>query len=111
MTMGKDLKTLKNIFSAILRGEVLLRLHFDRFLPHIIYLFFLMWLSIYLSLMMDTTMLEVRKTRETVESMRIFHAQKTNELAEYGSISKIQEMLKQSCSEVGMPQKPADRLE
>ncbi|MGN1211780.1 MAG: FtsL-like putative cell division protein [Candidatus Cryptobacteroides sp.] len=109
--MGRFLKTFKNIMSAILSGELLLRMHFDRFLPHILYLFFLMWLSIYANLMMDSTMVKVQKTKEIVESMRIYHAQKTNELAEYGSISKIQDMLIKSGSDVGMPDKPADRLE
>ena len=58
----KDLwKTLKNIVSAVLVGELLLRLNIIRYFPHFAYLFLLFWLSIWASLATDTTLNKVEQ--------------------------------------------------
>ena len=88
----------KNGFVAILHGELLLRMRFDKYFPHIIYTFFLLWMMIWLSMKIENTMVKVEKNKTTLNDMKIYHAQKTVEVLE-----KIG-------SDVELPVKPADRI-
>ena len=92
---------LKNAFFAAIRGEFLLRLHVSKYFIHIIYTFFLFWVSIWLSLKIEKTLTKVEEN---------YHAQKTVELAGMGRMSKIEDMLKDKGSALGVPQKPADKI-
>lgn len=103
-------KTFRNLFSAISRGELLLRLRADKYLIHIGYLFLTVWLSLFISLKIDETMVRLENTRRRLEDVKIYHAQKTCELAEYDRLSKVQQLLEQSGSKVALPQKQAERL-
>lgn len=103
-------KTAKNVFLAIVRGELLLRMRADKFLLHIAYLFFIVWISMFINLKIDGTMVRLENNRRTLEDLRIYHAQKTCELAGYDRFSKVQELLEKSGSKVGLPMKPAENL-
>ena len=87
---------LKNAFLAMIKGEFLLRLHVSKYFIHIIYTFFLFWVSIWLSL--------------KIQDIEIYHAQKTVELAGMGRMSKIEDMLREKGSTLSIPEKPADRI-
>ncbi|HBH08254.1 MAG TPA: hypothetical protein DDX40_02475 [Rikenellaceae bacterium] len=101
---------LKNAALATLKGELLLRLHVSRYFIHIIYTFFLFWVSIWLSLRIEKTMTHVEENRKALMDVEIYHAQKTVELESLSKMSTVQEMLKASGSKLTMPEKPADRL-
>ena len=108
----KDLwKTLKNIVSAVLVGELLLRLNIIRYLPHFAYLFLLFWLSIWASLATDTTLNKVERNKKNIHNLEIEHAQKTYELVSLSRRSTVEEMLANMGSQLREPEKPAVRLE
>ena len=101
---------LKNAALATLKGELLLRLHVSRYFIHIIYTFFLFWVSIWLSLRIEKTMTHVEENRKALADVEIYHAQKTVELASLSKMSRIRAMLEESGSKLTMPEKPADRI-
>ncbi|MBQ6287040.1 MAG: hypothetical protein IJK73_05215 [Bacteroidales bacterium] len=101
---------LKNAFFAMLKGEFLLRLNISKYFIHIIYTFFLFWVSIWLSLKIEKTMTRVEENRKALQDMEIYHAQKTVELVSLGRMSKVEKMLQDQGSTLAMPTKPADRI-
>jgi len=101
---------LKGAFKAAIKGEFLLRLKVSKYFIHIIYTFFLFWASIWLSLKIEKTMTRVEDNRAILQDIEIYHAQKTVELASMGRMSKVEEMLRESGSTLGMPEKPADKI-
>ncbi len=102
---------LRNAVLATLKGELLLRLHVSRYFIHIIYTFFLFWVSIWLSLKIEKTLTRVEDNRKALADIEIYHAQKTVELAGLSKMSTVQTMLEESGSKLTMPEKPADRLD
>lgn len=96
---------------AILKGELLLRMRLDKYFIHIAYTFFLIWLIIMSSMMVQNTLAQVEKNRAKVNDLKIFHAQKTVKLVGLGRLNTVEDLLKEQGSEVGLPEKPADRLE
>lgn len=101
---------LKNAFLATIKGEFLLRLHVNKYFIHIIYTFFLFWVSIWLSLKIEKTLTRVEENRKSLQDIEIYHAQKTVELAGMGRMSKIEDLLRDKGSELTIPEKPADRI-
>jgi len=101
---------LKNAFLATIKGEFLLRLHVSKYFIHIIYTFFLFFISIWLSLKIEKTLTKVEENRKVLEDMEIYHAQKTVELVSLGRMTTVQEMLGKTGSEVGMPDEPPTRI-
>jgi len=96
---------------AILKGELLLRMRLDKYFIHIAYTFFLIWLIIMSSMMVQNTLAQVEKNRAKVNDLKIFHAQKTVKLVGLGRLNTVEDLLREQGSEVGLPEKPADRLE
>ena len=92
---------------AIWKGELVLRLRADKLFIHILYLFLIIGLSIYVSLMVDKTLTKVEKNKEVIKNLEVVHAQKTGELVKLHSISTTLKGLKDLDSQVGMPEKPA----
>ncbi len=103
-------KTILNVLGATMRGELLLRLRVDRLLIYIVYFFVVACLTIFVYLRIDSTMVRMEKNKETLEVLQIEHAQKTLELARFNRMSTVEEMLRESGSDVAMPQKPARRI-
>ena len=101
---------LKNAFLAAIKGEFLLRLHISKYFIHIIYTFFLFWVSIWLSIKIEKTLTKVEDNRKVLQDTEIYHAQKTVELVGMGKMSKVEEMLKEKGSALAIPTKPADRI-
>ena len=109
--MKKVLVAIKNVVMAILKGELLLRMRLDKYFIHIAYTFFLIWLIILSSMMVQNTLAQVEKNRVKVNDLKIFHAQKTVKLVGLGRLNTVEDLLKEQGSEVGLPEKPADRLD
>ena len=103
--------TMKNAVVAILRGDLILRLRADKLFPFILWTFLLAWLSIWLSFKAECTMLKVEKNMKTIDTLKIYKAQRTSELVSLDRIGKLEEMLKANNSKVTIPENPADKLE
>lgn len=93
---------------SIISGDILLRMRVDRLFPYILYAFVLGWLSIWMSYRMEQTMIIVERNRKELESLKIYHAQKTCEYVGFDRISTIETMLEDKGSEIKAPEKPAD---
>lgn len=101
---------LRNSIGAIMQGEFLIRLRFDRYFLHIIYLFFLAVVSIWIKLEIDHTMVRLEESKKELEDYKIYYAQKTCELVELDRLSTVEEMLARKGSRLTIPEKPADRI-
>ena len=100
--------SVKSIVKSIISGDILLRLRVDKLFPYILYAFALGWISIFLSYKMEQTLTVVEKNKAELETLRIYHAQKTCEYVGLDRISTIEDMLRSAGSEVKAPEKPAD---
>jgi len=100
-------KVLMNSFWAILKGEFLMRVHVNRYFIHIIYTFFLFWMSIWLSMRIEDTFTKVEDNKRILNNLEIYHAQKTVELVSLNRLTTIQKLLEQDSSKVTIPEKPA----
>lgn len=98
----------KSIVGSIISGDILLLLRVDKLFPYILYAFALGWVSIFMSYKMEQTLGVVEKNRTELETLKIYHAQKTCEYVGLDRISTIELMLKDAGSEVKAPEKPAD---
>lgn len=101
---------IKNSFTAILKGEFLLRLNIGRYFVHIVYTFFLFAMVIWLSLMIETSMAKVEKNKAILRELEIQHSQKTFEVVKLSRRSEVESELKRMGSNIGEPQKPATVL-
>lgn len=111
---GEKIKDMGNSarswFRSIISGDILLRMRVDRLFPYILYAFVLGWLSIWMSYKMEQTMSLAERNRKELETMKIYHAQKTCEYVGLDRISTIERMLEEKGSEIKAPEKPADIL-
>jgi len=102
---------LKNSFTAVLRGEFLLRLNVGRYFIHIIYTFVLFGIAIWVSLMIDTALTKVEKNKATIREMEILYSQKAFDVAELGRRGTVAKMLEQMGSPIKQAEKPAMTVE
>lgn len=101
-------KTIANIVKETMNGDILLRL--DRIFIHIVYLFAVVWLSIFISLKIEETLRTVEKNNTILEGLKIEHAQKTGKLAEFDRVSTVNSLLEKMGSDVTFPEKPATHI-
>ncbi len=106
--MGEKTDAFKDILKSIISGDILLKMRVDKLFPYILYAFFLGWLSILMSYSMEQTMSLAEKNRKELETLRIYHAQKTCEYVGLDRISTVEAMLTGKGSEIKAPEKPAD---
>lgn len=85
---------LGNSFKAILKGEFLLRLNIGQYFGHIVYIFFLLAMAIWISLMIDSTMIKVEKNTQTIKELEIEHNQKTFDVMSLSRRGAVEDMLK-----------------
>ena len=95
---------------AIGYGDILLRLRVDKLLPYILYAFVLAMISIFMSYKAEQTMLRMERNKSNLETLRIYHGQKTCDLVSLDRISTIETMLEELGSNLKPPQKPADKI-
>ena len=100
----------KNSFIAVLKGEFLLRLNIGQYFVHIVFTFLLFGITIWLSLMIETTMAKVERNKATLKELEIVHNAKTFEVVSLSRRSTVQEMLESMGSEVAQPTEPATTL-
>ncbi len=98
----------KSWLKSIISGDILLRMRVDRLFPYILYAFVLGWMSIWMSYKMEQTMIETERNSKELETLKIYHAQKTCEYVGLDRISTVEKMLLDKGSEVKAPEKPAD---
>lgn len=108
--MKKFWDILRNGVNAMVHGELLLRLHVDRYFIHILYTFLLLWLVILLDMRVEKTMATVERNKATLSEMKIYHAQKTVQMVSLNRISTVQQMLEEKGSDVTLPEKPAYKI-
>ncbi len=106
--MRKALEIINNSVWAILHGEFLLRLRIDKFFPHILWTFLLFWGMILSGMMVQKTLVKVEKNKSVLSEMKIYHAQKTVQIARLGRLSTVEQLLEDNGSDVTLPEKPAD---
>lgn len=103
----KKAPALKRIFQAFVRGELLISLHLDKYFMHIIYTFFLVWFSIWLSLKVESTLVKVEEGKKALTDIKIYHTQKAVELESLNRLSTMERLLEQSGSPLVLPDQPA----
>ena len=101
---------LKEVLKAIGHGDILLRLRVDKFFPHILYAFVLSMVSIFLSYKAEQTMVIREKNKDTIETLRIYCAQKTSDIVSLNRSSTVETMLEDLGSDLRQPEKPAYRI-
>ena len=101
------LRKLRQGLKSLRNGEFLLRVGADKFYMHIMYLFLLMWLSIFLSLKVDKTLSRVGDYKAAIEELRIYHSQKEAQLVKLHSASAAEKRLREMGSPVSIPKEPA----
>ena len=101
------IETLKSIG----RGDILIRMQVHRLFPYILYMFFIAWVSIWLSYKVEKTMYRVEVNKKTIENLKIDNANKTCEIVSLTRISTVESMLEAAGSDVKAPEKPADRIQ
>ena len=84
---------MKNSVQAIIKGQFLMRLGFNKFFIHIIYTFFLFWVSIWLSLQIEKTLTKVEENQKRLDDMEIYHAQKVVELVGLNRLTTVRNLL------------------
>ena len=109
--MGKLKDTgsmVKNVAKSIISGDILVRMRLHKGFPYIIYFFALGWLSIWISFKAEQAMVQVERNKRELETLKIYHAQKTCEFVGLDRLSTIEQLLIENNSEVKAPEKPAD---
>ncbi len=103
----KQSSALRRTFRALGRGELLMSLHLDKYFLHIIYTFLLAWLSIWLSLKVDNTLVKVQRGKQALTDIKIYYTQKAVELESLNRLSTMEKMLEESGSPLVLPEQPA----
>ena len=98
---------LANSLGAMLRGEFLLRLNIGKYFIHIVYAFFLFAMVIWISLMIESTMTKVERSKAELREIEIVHTQKVFDLVSLSKRSSVRELLEQKGSKVTEPTEPA----
>lgn len=100
----------RNSFTAILKGEFLLRLNVGRYFIHILYTFLLLGIIIWVSLMTESTMAKVEQNKQTIKELEIINSARKYEVVSLSKRSSVQENLRLMGSGVQEPKKPATVL-
>jgi len=109
--LGDYIRGTWNSIKAMWNGTFLMQIRVDRFFMHIFYTFLLFWLAILVGMMVDKTMVKVEKNKDTLNDLKIYHAQKTVQVERLNSISKIVTLLGEKGSVLEIPEQPATKIE
>ena len=102
---------LRNGFSAVITGNLLLRLNAGKYFMHIAYTFVLFWILIFESLMAENALSKVEKNKARIKEMEIVYADNTLEVASMSRRSEIEKRLEAMGSKVREPEKQAIEIE
>lgn len=101
---------LGNLVKAIAKGELMLRLNIGQYFIHVIWMFFLITMFIWFNLGVDNTLAEVEKNKLTLKELQTQNSALEFKLKSIVRRSTLEEMLRQSGSEVQEPENAAVRL-
>ena len=104
------LKEIIETMKSIGRGDILIKMQVHRLFPYILYMFFIAWVSIWLSYKVEKAMYRVETNKKIIENLKIDNANKTCEIVSLTRISTVESMLEEAGSAVKAPEKPADRI-
>ena len=104
-------RNIRNFGQALGKGDLLLSIGAHKYYMHILYVFVLAWISILLSLKVDGTLTKVEENKVALRDLEIYHAEKEAELVRLHSASTAAKRLKQLGSDVGLPEKPAIKID
>ena len=96
---------------AIKRGDFMNTMNLGQYFIHIIWTFFLFFMSIWLSLQVEKTLTKVEAGKKELANVEIYHAQKVVELAGLNRMTTVRDLLEEKGSKVGLPEKPAARIQ
>ena len=96
---------------AIKRCDFMNSMNLGQYFIHIIWTFFLFFLSIWLSLQVEKTLTKVEAGKKELANVEIYHAQKVVELAGLNRMTTVRDLLEEKGSKVGLPEKPAARIQ
>lgn len=108
---GNWWNTVKDVLTAMVKGDLLLRLRLERFFMHIAFVFLLLWASILIGLGVESSLVEVEKNAKILSDMKIYHAQKTVQLVSLDRLSVVEDLLEKNGSDLAIPESPADRID
>ena len=101
---------LGNLVKAIAKGELMLSLNIGQYFIHVIWMFFLITMFIWFNLGVDNTLAEVEKNKLTLKELQTQNSALEFRLKSIVRRSTLEEMLRQSGSEVQEPENAAVRL-
>lgn len=102
---------LRNGFSAIITGNLLLRLNAGRYFIHIAYTFFLFAVLIFESLVAENALSKVEKNKARIKEMEIVYSDKTFAVASMSRRSEVEKRLEAMRSKVKEPEKQAIEID
>lgn len=102
---------IKNSIVAIFKGEFILRLGIGKYFFHIVYVFLLLSLTIWLSLMMDSSMNKVENNKAEIHKLETIYTMRKYELEQCNDRRIVRERLEALGSTLAEPSVPANRLE
>lgn len=106
----KRRNTAVQIIRAVFRGELLLRMRADKFLPHILVSVVIVALFILAQVKIDQAKVERERCRAELANARIVYNEKQCELAEISTVGRIDELLTEINAGVSAPTRPATPL-
>ena len=109
-TVKDALVTVGNFFVSLFKGDLVLKLHADKYFVHILYTFFLIWLCIWVSMRIDKTLTKVENNRKELASLEIYCAEKRAEPEELYSIRVTEQNLEKLGSDLRRPEKPVTAI-
>ncbi len=106
MSLKSFSATLSNAVNAFLRGELLMRIGFDRFFIHVAYTFMLFWLMILFDIAIENTLTKVERNKAILNDLKIYHTEKKVQIVSMDRMTTTGKKLKERGSEVAMPEEP-----
>ena len=101
---------LKQCFRSIVHGKFLLQMNVERYMIHIVLIFFLFAMAILFSLGVDNTLASLERNRHTIEELEIRRSKLEFELKTINRRAEVISILKEQGSKVGEPEEPATIL-
>lgn len=97
----------KVIFSSLVHGKLLMMLRADRYLPQIVFTFFMALFVIWVNIKIDSTLRQMEENKKTLENLQSVYTSTKCRLTSLDSVSKVEDMLQDMGSNVAIPTKQA----
>lgn len=101
---------LKDCFRSIVHGKFLLQMNVEKYMIHIVLVFFLFAMAILFSFGVDNTLARMERNRHTIEELEIRRSKLEFELKTINRRAEVINILKEQGSKVGEPDNPATIL-